>query len=59
MLLEREPVKDLRVALSGEVVTAAAGGPSTFGLQVSVGPQAALPRQVSPITITRDVFNPY
>ena len=59
VLLEREPVKDLRVALSGEVVTAAAGGPSTFGLQVSVGPQAALPRQVSPITITRDVFNPY
>lgn len=60
LLLEREPVKDLRIALSGEIITAAGGGgASTFGLQVSVGPQGALPRNLSPITITRDIFNPY
>ena len=57
LLVEREPVKDLRVTMSGEVNLQSGSG-HAFGLQVSIGNQAALPRNLSPITISRDVFNP-
>jgi hypothetical protein len=60
-LLEREPVKDVRVALSGEMRLLGAGEGTTnaFGLQLTLGSQAVLPRNLSPITQTRTVFNPY
>ena len=57
-VLDREVVKDVRVAFSAEC-RLLDGGENAFGLKVSVGQQAALPRNLSPITMPRDVFGPY
>ena len=52
-VIEREPVKDLRIALSGELKLGAGGGENAIGLRVSLGPTAALPRNLSPILMSR------
>src|SRR5205823_1357561 len=60
-VLEREVVRDVRVAFSGEARLLGGGGgaDNAFGLRVTIGQQAALPRNLSPITMPRDVFGPY
>jgi hypothetical protein len=59
LLLEREPLKDVKLAFSAELKLLGEGGSNTFGAQLSVGQQPALPRLLSPITITRDIFGAY
>ena len=52
-VIEREPMKDLRIALSGELKLGAGGGENAIGLRISLGPTSTLPRNLSPILMSR------
>jgi hypothetical protein len=58
-VVEREPLKDVKVTFGAEVRLLPSGGrapDNVFGLRLAVGAQPALPRALSPILMSRDVF---
>ena len=56
-LIEREPVKDLKVAFGAEVATLLSSNrENSFGLRITIGQQPVLPRVLSPILMSREVF---
>lgn len=57
LVVEREPVKDVRVAFGAEM-RLMDKPENSFGLRLSVGSTAPLPRNLSPILMSRDVFGP-
>lgn len=63
IMVEREPLKDVKVGLSfeGKLSPASAAspgpdGPVVLGLQISAGALPRLPQQQSPVTMTRPIF---
>jgi hypothetical protein len=63
VMVEREPVKDIKIGLSFEgklspSAQASPGpdGPVVLGLQVSAGAVTRVPQQQSPVTMTRAIF---
>lgn len=54
-VLEREPLKDVKITFGSEVKLMGAGD-NVFGLRVVIGNQPPLPRALSPILMSRDVF---
>ena len=54
-VIEREPVKDVRISLGSEL-RLLGGGDNYIGLKMTVGSQPTLPRALSPILMSRDVF---
>lgn len=61
-VLEREPLKDVKVGLSMEARVAPWSGRSetegaaSFGFRISVGTQTPIVAPVSPCTMSRDIF---
>lgn len=62
-VIEREPVKDLKVLLSLETKlpvaggAAAAGEAAILGFKVSLGAMPPNPPPLSPLTMTREIFS--
>ncbi len=61
LVIERQPIKDVRVGLSIETnLWPAPEGQqpkeSKFGIKISLGSVAPVPRQLSPCTISKDIF---
>ena len=54
-VIEREPVKDVKIAFGSEL-RLLGQAENAFGLSITVGNQPVLPRVLSPILMSRSVF---